>query len=174
MLRLSVDIEPGRLSLDKRLTRAVMRAAGAEVAAVARAMIRGSAGSGRFYRGPGGSAKAYRGGYKKGGYTASSPGQPPVSVTGTLARSISVRPFKSGEGVTIKDTMFYALFLEKGARGGGGGGKSSRNKRGGAGTVRVLEPRPFLTAALAQREASIAQRVQASIADGLKFERIKV
>ncbi len=38
---------------------------------------------------------------------------------------------------------------------------------------RVLQPRPFLTAALASRESSIAQRVAASIDHGVKFQNLK-
>lgn len=185
MIQLSIKIDGGRLEIDKRFTKATLRAAGGEVAALTRAMIRRSQGSGRLYRGPGGSARQYRGGYKPGRYTASSPGQPPVSVTRSLANSVVVRPFKSGEGVAVRERQFYALFLAVGAR---GGGKPSRvwrarnvnRKTGlpkravGVFTSRVLEPRPSLTAALEQREASIAQRVRQSIMQGLKFQRQKV
>lgn len=177
MIRLKVTVGAGCIDLDKRATRATMRAAGNEVAAVTRALIRRSVGGGKTYRGPGGSAKAYRGGYKAGRYTASAPGQPPTSVTGTLAGSIVVRPFKSGEGVAVRETAFYALFLSAGARGGVGSGRGGvrgkRNKRGGVAGSRVLAPRPSLTLALEQREASIASRVRTSIADGLKFKRIR-
>jgi hypothetical protein len=152
------------LSYGKKRLKALMRRAGAEVAAVARALIRRSAGGGREYRGSGGGR--YRGGYKPGHYTASAPGQSPVSVTGTLARSIKVRPFRSGEGVAVRDAAFYALFLEKGARGGGRKGSK-------AGRERVLLPRPFLTAALEQREASIAQRIKDSIVNDIEFKRVK-
>lgn len=177
MIRLKVDVKAGRLELDKRLLRATLRTAGNEVAGVARALIRKGTGSGRLYR----------------GRRASAPGQPPVSSSGLLSRSIRVRVFKSGEGVAIRDTAFYALFLQSGATGGGGNSRSQANilpagqrGRGGrilrgknrmkAGAVsksRVLLPRPFLTVALQQREASIAQRVAASINQGMKFVRQK-
>lgn len=154
MIRMAVTVEPGRLELDKRLLRTTMRAAGAEVAATARALIRAGIKS-----------------------RISTPGQPPISRTGVLARSIVVRPFKSGEGVSIRDTAFYALFLENGARGGVGSGKKGvkgkRNKRGRVVGIRILKPHPFLSTALEQREASIAQRVAASINQGMKFQRIR-
>lgn len=171
MIRLRVTIQPGRIDLDKRLLRATMRSAGSEVAAVARQLIRASAGSGRLYR----------------GRRASAPGEPPVGRTGQLAAGLRVKVYKSGEGVTIRDTARsaggsgapYALFLEKGARGGVGsfkkGVKGRSNWRIGrdrhAGKVgnRLVMPRPFLTTALQMREASIAQRVAASINGGLKF-----
>jgi hypothetical protein len=81
----------------KAQVRAVMGAAGNEVAARARAMIRS------------GSRNA-----------ASQPGEPPHSVSSKLARSIRARVRKDGEGVTIRASEFYALFLSLGAKGGGG------------------------------------------------------
>lgn len=177
MIRLSVTVQPGRLELDKKMLRATMRAVGAEVAGVARGLIRKSAGSGRLYR----------------GRRSSAPGEPPVSLSGTLARSIKVTPYKSGEGVSIRDTAFYALFLQAGARGGGGDTKNRGNilpagqigrrgrilrgknrlKASAVSKTRVLLPRPFLTTALLSREASIAQRVAAAINQGVKFQRVK-
>jgi len=163
------------LTLDKKALRRVMASAGNEVAAVARALVRRSAGGGRTYRGSGGSS-AYRG-YKPGHYTASSPTQAPVSVTGTLARSIKAYPFKSGEGVAVRDSVFYALFLEVGAQGGVGSGrkgvKGRRNKRGGNVGSRVLTPRPFLSEALDQRQASLGARVQEAMLEGIAFRRLK-
>ena len=157
-VRLQITIDSGyALVYGKKQLKALMRKAGGEIAATARALIRRSTGGGQDYRGSGGSSK-YRGGYKPGHYTASVPGQAPVSVTGTLANSIKVRPFKSGEGVAIRDAAFYALFLQAGAKGPNG---------------RVLMPRPFLTQALEQREASIGARIKASIVDDIEFRRIK-
>ena len=174
-LSLKIAVPPYAFTIDKKLLRATLRRAGAEVAAVARRKITTAVGGGVIYRGPGGSAAKYRGGYTPGKYQASAPGQPPVSVTGSLAKSIKVRPFKSGEGVAIRDTQFYALFLEKGAKGGGRksvGGTRVRGKSGIA-AARVLAPRPFLQTALAERETSIAQRVKEAILQGVKFQRLK-
>lgn len=162
MIRLQITAPSVALVYEKRRLKKLMRQAGAEVAAVARALIRRSEGGGQTY---------YRDGRK---YQASIPGGAPVSVTGDLLRGIKVRPFKSGEGVAVRDTVFYALFLEGGAKGGGRrGGKGARNKRGVAQTSRVLQPRPFLSLALAQRQESIGQRLRDSIVQDIAFKRMK-
>jgi hypothetical protein len=144
---------------DKSQLRKVMRAAGAEVASVARALIRRA--------------------------TQSVPGGPPMNRTGVLARSLKVKSTKSGEGVTVRDAAFYALFLEAGAKGGGGstvaanmlpiGPKRSkpRMKASAVNKTRVLLPHPFLSTALEMREDSIADRVRDAVQSGLKFQRIK-
>jgi hypothetical protein len=98
MALLKITVPPGwTIVAGKQQLRNVMAAAGNEVAATARAMIR--AGSRR---------------------RASQPGEPPRSVSGKLARSIRARPWKDGDGVTIRASAFYALFLSLGAKGGGG------------------------------------------------------
>jgi len=170
-----IRVQSAHIVYGKKRLRSTMRQAGAEIAAVARAMIRRSSGGGRTYRGPGGSAGKYRGGYLKGSHTASAAGQPPSSITGTLARSIRVRPFRSGDGVAIRDSAFYALFLEHGAKGGGRirrGGASVRGQ-GGIGKSRVLEARPFLSAALDARKGSLGPRIQASLQQDLKLVRVR-
>ena len=172
---LRIRASSATLLYSKKNLRQVMRTAGAEVAATARSLIRNSAGGGRMYRGPGGSAARYRGGYQKGAHQAAAAGNAPASITGTLAKSIRVRPFKSGEGVAIRDAAFYALFLEAGAKGGGRvsrGGVRVKGK-GGIGKSRILEPRPFLSAALAARQASLGPRIQASLAQDIKLVRVK-
>ncbi|HVB67974.1 MAG TPA: hypothetical protein VNE67_08985 [Acetobacteraceae bacterium] len=180
MITLKIDVPAYELVYEKAHLRRVLRSAGAEVAAVAKQMILRSAGSGRQYRGSGG-GKSYRG-YRKGPYIASAPGQAPVSVTGTLARSLVVRPFRSGEGVAIRDLMFYATILEGGfAAGGRSAGKSSSMRKARAAgsrqrrlsATRSMQPRPFLTAALAAREKSIGERVKAAVLEGIKFQRLK-
>ncbi len=190
-MRIAVRVPSYALTLDKKLMRGILRKAGAEVAAVARASIKGSARGGRLYYGPGGSAGPYRGGYTPGRYTASTPGSSPARVTGNLERKIKVLPFKSGDGVAVRDTAFYALFLQAGAKGGGGnrsagnllpaggkfrGGKirgAARLKASAISKTRVLVPRPFLTSALQARESSIAGRIQAAVVDGVEFKRIR-
>lgn len=177
MIGLEIRMEGFWIELDKKHLRSVLRAAGAEIASVARALIRRSSGGGRFYN-----YKGHRGAR----YQASAPGQPPVSISGVLAKSIKVRPFKSGEGVAVRDAAFYAKFLEIGAKGGGGnargsnilpagvGGRSqNRMKASAISKSRVLAPRPFLSAALDQRRASITTRIEAAIAEGVKFQRVK-
>jgi len=183
MFRLQVSVGAGKLELDKRYLRGVFRSAGNEIAALTRSMIRHAAGGGRkYWLGPGHT------------YQASAPGQPPVSRTGRLDSHIVVRPFKNGEGVAIRETTFYALFLAKGAHGGGGNTQDRRNillagetdargrvlrgrnrlKASAISRTRVLLPRPSLELALEQREASIEARVKEAIMQGLKFKRLGV
>lgn len=168
MIGLQIEIpQKYRLAFDKKLTRKTLRAAASEIAAVARRKVRRAVGTGRVYYGKGGR------------HVASAPGEPPVSWSGDLANSIKVRPLKTGDGMLIKDTEFYSLFLEVGARGGVSSGikgvKGRRNPRKkGASPVgsRVLEPRPFLSAALEERQASIGSRVKAAILQDVQFRRI--
>lgn len=156
-VRLEIKISGGyQIVFGKQKLKALMRKAGNEVAAVTRSMLRRQAGGGRVYHGSGGGS--FRGGYRGGSYTASAPGESPVSITGTLARSIKVKPFKSGEGVSVRETAFYALFLAKGAKGKG---------------RRILLARPSLTEALAQRQASLEMRIRAAVVDDIEFKRVK-
>ncbi|WP_242501252.1 hypothetical protein [Komagataeibacter xylinus] len=185
--QMKVTVSADALAFDKKALGRTFRQAGNEVAATARKLLRQSAGGGRLYYGPGGSAAKYRGGYMTGKYQASSPGQIPAKITGTLARSIKVRPFRSGEGVAIRDTAFYALFLEAGAHGGGrsssGGGRAAagsamqgrtyRHGRAAIGKSRVLTARPFLEIALAQREPSLGPRIRRAVQQGIKLEKQK-
>ena len=163
MIKLDVKVSAGSLlSWDKKRLKKLMRQAGQEVAAVARALIRRSEGGGRTY---------LRDGRR---YQASAPGQAPVRVSGALLRGIKVRPFKSGEGVAIRDSEFYARILEGGARGGGRvGGKGARNRRGKPQTSRVLLPRPFLSLALTMRQGSLGQRIRAAVMDDVAFKKMK-
>jgi hypothetical protein len=166
MLRLEVKVPAGwTLVYGKTPLKALMRKAGNEVAARARALIR---------------AKAPRGKVR-----ASVPGQPPVSRTGTLANSIKASPWRSGEGVTIRDVAFYALFLETGAKGGVSPGRrprgftgkwrGKRNSRKGVVGSRVLLPRPFLTRALDEvANTSLSQRIVGAVTEGIEFRRGKV
>ena len=168
---LHIDVPPGwTVVAGRQQVRAVMLAAGGEVAAKARAMIRS--------------------GSRKG---PSKPGEPPHSVSGKLARSIRARAWKDGEGVTVRASEFYALFLSLGAKGGGGNTANKSNlvmeritsaagpmtarkargfqpaivhrmKRGAVSKKRVLLPRPFLGPALdAVIADGLADRVQAAI-----------
>ena len=115
---LKVTVPVVALVYDKKVLKQTLRVAGNEVAAGTRRLIRSSAGGGKVYYGTGGGrSAAKRGGYHKVRYTASAPGQAPVSLTGTLLRSVKVRPFKSGEGVAIREGVFYAVMLQAGAQG---------------------------------------------------------
>lgn len=141
--------------LDKKEARSVLMGAGREVAAKARALIQS-------------------GGKKR----ISAPGMPPVSRTGKLVRSIRVRPWRDGDGVSIRDVMYYALFLEKGARGGVGSGKKGvkgrRNKRGAVVGQRLLQPHPFMEPALnAVVGNGLAERMRDAYESGLRFKRGK-
>jgi hypothetical protein len=193
VIRLKIALHAGVFVYDKKLLKQMLRKAGQEVAAGARKRIRAKIGGGRVYGGSGGSAQ-YRG-YKKGKYGASLAGGSPVNVTGTLARSIKVIAFKSGEGVAIRDMMFYGLFLEAGAEGGigSGGGKSTRSTRkadGGkvnrsgqrnsytkkgvrVGLVgsRVVKPRPFLSVELDADAASIGDRLMVAVTKGIGWQK---
>lgn len=176
MFRMAVKVTSAGLIVNtKKHLKRVMRQAGQEVAVLARSKIRRKAGGGRLYS----------------GHRASAPGEPPTLLSGKLARSIVVRVFKSGEGVAIRAREFYALFLEKGAKGGGavrGGAsytvKSRVRKLQGAGPLRqtasskrrsqrILEPRPFLDAALAEKAPSIGPRIRDAIVNGIEFKRMK-
>ena len=153
-MALKIDIPAGyTVVAGKKQLRATLRQAGAEVAAKARAMIRAAG--------------------RKG---VSLPGQPPVSRTGLLARSFKVRLWKDGEGVTVRNTAFYSLFLEKGAKGGVGSGrkgmKGQRNKRGAVVGSRILQPRPVMEPALdAVVSNGLADRVREAVVSGMAFRR---
>lgn len=178
IFRLTVNVEPGALELDKKHVRRVLRAAGNEVAARARRIASGG-GSGRIYYGTGGGSSArQKGGYHKFRWAASLPGNAPAKVTGTLTKSFKVTVFRDGEGVSIKNLMFYARFLEVGAEGGGrrwsktSVGRKYAKGKSNIGTVRKLLPRPFLTRALAIGSNSLPGRIGEAIMKGTKFRRM--
>ena len=172
MIDLRVRVTSAALVVnDKKRLRKTVRMAANEVLKQARANIRRASGGGRVYFGSGGSG-AYRGGYKSGRYQASAPGEFPVSVTGTMLRALKVAMFKSGEGAAIRDKAFYSFFLEKGAQ-GGGKGKGTRNRRGAAGSKRVLAARPFLEPALAAKANSIEARMREAILNDIVLRPVK-
>jgi hypothetical protein len=169
LFSVSVSVPPEmQLSVGRKKLGQVLRAAGAEVAARARALIR-----------------ARRiGGKKK---HVSTPGMPPVSRTGVLASSIKVRLARNSRTVSIidaaaaKNAGFYALFLEKGARGGGGNVKGNthvtksgtrRMNKSAVNKTRVLLPHPFLSRALEEVSAAgLNQRIGAALIADIKFSR---
>ncbi|MCI1439820.1 MAG: hypothetical protein LKH07_05040 [Acetobacter peroxydans] len=172
---IQVQFSAYTLEFGKKNLRKNLQIAGQEVAATARRNIRNATGTGRLYYGPGGSI-GYRGGRSSGQYTASAPGQAPVSVTGALARSIRARLLKGRyrDVESIRDTEFYAKFLEAGASGGRPG---QRNQRARGKTYvsgkRVLKPRPFLSTALAQRAPDIRRRLADAAIRDVVMEKVK-
>lgn len=171
LFRIEVDIEgAGVITFDKKELRRVLRQAGQEVAAAARSMIRSSSGGGRYY------GRRQAGAII--GYEASAPGTPPASRTGALAGSIHVKATRRGDGVSIRADEYYGKFLETGAVGGGPGRRNRVRRDRGVRrvtptSIRILQPRPYLTAALEERRASIEQRLRAAIVDGVQFVREK-
>jgi len=160
-MRLKITVPHVRLHYaDRTEMKAVMRRAGGEVAAAAKALIR-FGGKGRV----------------------SKPGEPPASKTGELVRSIKAKPWKSGWGVRIVASAFYSGWLERGAQGGGNPGKNamvinpktSKPKRArGVFKTRVLAPRPFMSVALERvNDRDIGARIASAVASGIKFERTK-
>jgi hypothetical protein len=163
----------GEIALDKRELRKVMRAAGNDVRSKTSRLIASSQGEGRTYYGPAGR------------YRASSPGSPPVRVSGALRASLRTYVFKSAEGFAVRAREFYALFLEVGARGGKpGSGRARRTHRRmtvadrsaralAHGQIRVLEPRPFLDRVMAQQGPELDRRVRAALEKGLTWKQTK-
>jgi hypothetical protein len=169
LFSLDVSVPPEmQLSVGRKKLGQVLRAAGTEVAARARALIR-----------------ARRLGGKK---HVSMPGAPPVSRTGVLASSIKVRLARNSRTVNIIDAAaaknqgYYALFLEKGAKGGGGDTRRANMHVTKSGTLRmnksavnrsrVLLPHPFLSRALNEVSAAgLNERIGAAIIADIKFRR---
>jgi hypothetical protein len=159
----------GEVALDKRELAKVMRSAGNTVRSKTARLINASNGGGKRYFGPAGR------------YQASSPGAPPVRVSGDLRGSLKTYVFKSGEGFAVRAREFYALFLEVGARGGGNPGANARiNRRTGRrmrarGVYhrRVLEPRPFLDRVMNEQADELDRRVRAAIDHGLTWKETK-
>jgi hypothetical protein len=148
------------LVYDRKLLRTTLRQAGAEIARIDRALLK-RAGTGR----------------KHGNHRASAPGMPSSAASGVLARSIKVKVSRSGESVRVIESLFYALFLEAGARGGGRqrkGGGSSRTKRGAVQTKRVLAPRPSLSIAFKQVEGTLQSRIIAALNGSIAFKPGKI
>jgi len=169
LFSLAVSVPPEmQLSVGRKKLGQVLRAAGTEVAARARALIR-----------------ARRIGGKK---HVSMPGMPPVSRTGVLASSIRAKLARNSRTVNIIDAAaaknqgFYARFLEVGAKGGGGDTRSGNMHTTKSGTrrmnksavnkTRVLLPHPFLSRALEQVSAAgLNQRIGAALIADIKFSR---
>jgi hypothetical protein len=168
----------GEVQLDKRELKNLMRSAGNDVKTKTARLISKTSGSGRTY--PGGGGSAYRGAYRPGAYRASAPGDPPVTVSGSLRQSLKVIPYASGEGFAVRERQYYSLFLEAGARGGGNFGRGraqrmrgQRHRRGPANSVRVLQPRPHLDRVMQQEEPNLQRRVRQALDEGLRWKETK-
>jgi hypothetical protein len=139
------------LTFDKRELRKTMRGVGNEVAAVAKRLIRSSAGG---------------------------PGQPPKNRTGDLIRGIKVSTSRDGMSVKISDVaasatgFLYATAVEAGHRVGGRVGAHHKGKYQYVG-IGVTAPHPFLSIARDQRIGSLADRVRNAVVAGVAFKRIK-
>lgn len=161
----------GDVALDKSGVRKLMRAAGNDVKNKTARLINQSQGGGKTYFGPAGR------------YRASSPGSPPVRVSGDLRASLKTYVFKTGEGFAVRARQFYALFLETGAKGGGNPGtravrpvnrRTGRHMRAkGVYTRRVLEPRPFLDRVMAEQTKELDRRVRAALTGGMTWKETK-
>lgn len=161
----------GDVLLDKRELKKVMRGAGNDVRSKTSKLINKSQGGGRHYFGPAGR------------YQASTPGSPPVRLSGDLRGSLKTYVFKSGEGFAVRARQFYALFLEAGARGGGNPGgravqkvnrRTGRRMRAkGVYTSRVLEPRPFLDTVMTQEAPELNRRVRLALENALTWKQTK-
>jgi hypothetical protein len=161
-MQLTVTVSSWDLEFNKTRLRRVLRAAGKEIVTTAKGLL-SQAGSGRKY----------------GSHTASAPGNPPAKKTGKLAQSFSLAVTRHGDAVAIADLAYYARALEGGSQGGGGGKGSAsvgrEHKRGGAKgkpqTLRMMQPRPFLSAAVAKDWPSISQRIGESIAQDIDLKK---
>ncbi|MCO6414812.1 HK97 gp10 family phage protein [Siccirubricoccus sp. KC 17139] len=147
MFRLGVKVDPYKLILEKKEIRKALGQSGRAVQRVAKSLVKSRA--------------------------VSQPGQPPAKQTGTLSKAFKVRVSKSGFSVAIRNTAFYAKFLETGAVGGGGrrGTRNKRNRRGQVlqqSTIRTLAPRPFLSVALHRTENIIRSNLEAAMQNGIK------
>lgn len=162
----------GTVALDKRELRALMRAAGNDVKSKTARLINKSQGGGRSYFGPAGR------------YTASSPGAPPVRVSGDLRSSLRTYPFKSGEGFAVRARAPYATPLEAGAFGGAPGSSKRREHRKlsapirkarakSRGEGREMEPRPFLDLVMTREAPDLDRRVRKALEGALTWKESK-
>jgi hypothetical protein len=174
---LTITVPLVELTWDKKLLRKILRQAGQEIAATARALI--GRGLPRMD--------------KNGKVLGAVAGSPPMSRSGRLARSLKVR--MTGDKVIISDeaantsetgAAFYALFLEDGSKGGGGkkgnvkGGSKTigrEHKKGGAKgvvqTKRVSFEHPFLSTALEEELPQLEKRIQEALARSIDLKTLK-
>jgi hypothetical protein len=162
----------GVVALDKREIAKLMRAAGNDVKSKTARLINKSTGGGRSYFGPAGR------------YTASSPGAPPVRVSGDLRSSLRTYVFRSGEGFAVRARAGYATPLEAGAFGGAPGSSKRREHRKlsapvrkarakARGENREMAPRPFLDRVMTQEAPELDRRVRKALERALTWKETK-
>lgn len=162
----------GVIALDKREVKKVLRAAGNDVKNKTSRLIAQRDGGGRTYYG------------QQGRYTASTPGSPPVRVSGKLRTSLKTFVYKSGEGFAVRAREYYALFLETGAYGGSRSSAKRRERRQLSGSVRalrakargeqrVMEPRPFLDRVMNREAPELDRRVRLALTGALTWKETK-
>jgi hypothetical protein len=104
-MAVQVEIEAvNYLQFDRRQVRSAMGKASRIIAKNLKSLVSRRAGSGRTYVTPGRS------------YTASSPGNPPVRLSGALWRSIKGRASRRGYAVVVSAIAPHAYLLELGWR----------------------------------------------------------
>jgi len=162
----------GTIALDKRELAKLMRAAGNDVKSKTAREINKSQGGGRTYFGP------------RGRYTASTPGSPPVRVSGDLRSSLKTYVFPTGEGFAVRARAGYATPLEAGAFGGAPGSSKRREHRKlsapvrkarakARGEGREMEPRPFLDRVMTQEAPELDRRVRKALEGALTWKETK-
>ena len=172
----------GEVALDKRRLKALMRSAGTDIASKTRRLISQTAGSGRYYAGGGGSA--YRGSYRAEGYYASAPGQPPVSVTGTLrriaeglslTRAAMASPCASAPFTRSSSRPARAAGATPSAAGANPRPPSAgaRHRARGRYQTRVSRSRPHLDRVMAEQEPILERRVRAALDEGMTWRQTK-
>jgi hypothetical protein len=162
------------LHFKKNNIRQALRKSGQLIVKEARALTRSDSGGGRAYSTPSS--------ISKGIHYASAPGEPPARLSGQLTGSIGMKVQRGGERIQIYDGTFYSRFLEVGAQGGAGtnqkGGRGRKNSRAGNSrknpkisnsSIRVLEPRPFISRAAEDHEAEIREKIAAAVAKDIEF-----
>lgn len=164
--RIKVDLSGGgAVVFDKAKLQAALRQSGQEVAQLARSLVRSSTGGGRYYSTRQAGAII--------GYQSSAPGQPPASRTGALAASITVRRMRRVDGISVVSSVYYSRFLETGAR-GGGPGRRNRGNRTGVRNIRLLQPRPFISAALEAKRVGIEARIASAAIEGVDWKDVPI
>lgn len=169
MMGLSIDTRGvTTLAYEPKALRSLMRKVGGEIVSQARANLRGAGGGGRTYFNSGGNQ--YKP-YVTGRHTASAPGSAPARQTGFLAKALKSAVWKSGQGVTVKDTAFWSSALEYGASGGGRKGGIYLRRKAAAATGRVLQARPFLGPALTAKSGSLISRIRDAVEQDITFKK---
>jgi HK97 gp10 family phage protein len=150
MANIKITVPSVVLTSDRKDVKKALRAAGNEVAAIARKLIKSSQGG---------------------------PGSPPQNKTGALAASMRARVNSEGTSVQItaagngkKGKDFYALILENG--GTGSKKKGGKDKRGRDVSGWSMKPHPFLSTAVEKvgGDEALGQRLTDAIVNGISLK----